>query len=136
MLQRELELKHPILHGHIQLFDSGGTEAAIGIQPMSPLEVFDRFDQLPFVSLSVSGKISTLWQVAYESQQAGQTGRTTVYLARIDRLGNRRKFFSIFGAPQFNVPHDRLLSPAVARKWRFNLVEDCLRVRSGHYLGT
>ena len=55
MLQRELELKHPMLQRHIQLFDRGGTEAAIGIQAMPALEVFNRLDQLAVVGLSVSG---------------------------------------------------------------------------------
>ena len=134
MLQRELELKHPMLQRHIQLFDRGGTEAAIGIQAMSALEVLDRFDQLPVVGVSVSGKISTLRQVAYESQQTGQTGRAQVWLAGIDRLRNRRKFFAIVGACQFNVPRERMLRSTITCKWRLNLVKDWLQVRSGQDL--
>ena len=52
-LQGELQLENPILQGHIQLFDRGGTKAPIGIEAVAELEVFNGIDQWTTVDLRV-----------------------------------------------------------------------------------
>ncbi len=125
-------MEYSILQRHIQLFDCGGTEAAIVIEAVAALEVFDRIDQRPAVGLSFGGKSSVRRQVAHESQETGQTGHAQVRLARFDWLRNGRKLFPIVSASQFDVARERLLGPAIAGKWRFHLVQDCSHVRSGY----
>src|SRR6266576_6615681 len=99
---------------------------------MAPLETFDRIHQRPAVGMRVAWKSGIRREVAHESQKTGEAWHASIRLVRIDGLRNGRKLFPIVGMCQFDVACERLLSPAIACKRWFHLVQNCLKVRSGH----
>jgi hypothetical protein len=53
------------MYWHIELFDGGRPQAAIGIQSVAALEVFDRIHQRPTVGLPVGGESDIRRQVTH-----------------------------------------------------------------------
>jgi len=121
------------MYWHIELFDGGRSQAAIGIQSVAALEVFDRIHQRPTVGLPVGGESGIHRQVTHDPQKTDQAWHPRVGLGWINRLRYSWECFAIIGPCQFDIASECLLGPAISDKWRLLVIQDCLQVPSRQY---
>jgi len=62
------------MYWHIESFDGGRSQAAIGIQSAGALEVFDRIHPRPTVGLPVGGESGIRRRVTHEPQKRTRRG--------------------------------------------------------------